>query len=186
MHEPKTQTIDEAAKELGIGRNQAYAAAKRGEVPTIKTARAPQKDARTKRRDWPTIAEEQKRTSQHLETTSDLKAPKRPPHPSRFRFEQVNDVTWKLTITETPASHGQWGDYRTTKALAWVICVAPGKWLARYGDMVCGPLSLPNAKAAAMAMAKGRLGDYQVRNPISHLNGLQARLLGTDESSADD
>ena len=36
MQEPKTQTIDEAAKELGIGRNQAYAAAKRGEIPTIK------------------------------------------------------------------------------------------------------------------------------------------------------
>lgn len=35
-NEPKTQTIDEAAKELGIGRNQAYAAAKRGEIPTIK------------------------------------------------------------------------------------------------------------------------------------------------------
>jgi excisionase family DNA binding protein len=34
--EPKTQTIDEAAKELGIGRNQAYAAAKRGEIPTIR------------------------------------------------------------------------------------------------------------------------------------------------------
>ena len=33
---PKTQTIDEAASELGIGRNQAYAAAKRGEIPTIK------------------------------------------------------------------------------------------------------------------------------------------------------
>jgi excisionase family DNA binding protein len=32
----KTQTIDEAAKELGIGRNQAYAAAKRGEIPTIR------------------------------------------------------------------------------------------------------------------------------------------------------
>jgi excisionase family DNA binding protein len=34
-NEIKTQTIDEAAKELGIGRNQAYAAAKRGEIPTI-------------------------------------------------------------------------------------------------------------------------------------------------------
>ena len=33
---PKTQTIDEAAKELGIGRNQAYAAARRGEIPTIR------------------------------------------------------------------------------------------------------------------------------------------------------
>jgi excisionase family DNA binding protein len=34
--EPKTQTIDEAAKELGIGRNQTYAAARRGEIPTIR------------------------------------------------------------------------------------------------------------------------------------------------------
>ena len=34
--EPKTQSIDDAAKELGIGRNAAYAAAKRGEIPTIR------------------------------------------------------------------------------------------------------------------------------------------------------
>jgi excisionase family DNA binding protein len=34
--EPKTQTIVEAAKELGIGRNQAYAAARRGEIPVIR------------------------------------------------------------------------------------------------------------------------------------------------------
>lgn len=32
----KTKRIDEAARELGVGRNQAYAAAKRGEIPTIK------------------------------------------------------------------------------------------------------------------------------------------------------
>jgi excisionase family DNA binding protein len=31
-----TQTITEAAKELGIGRNQAYEAARRGEIPTIR------------------------------------------------------------------------------------------------------------------------------------------------------
>jgi hypothetical protein len=35
-NEPKTQTIDATARELGIGRNQAYAAAKRGEIPTIR------------------------------------------------------------------------------------------------------------------------------------------------------
>jgi hypothetical protein len=139
----------------------------------------------TKTPDCPTIAEGQKLASQVAEKTNVLAAPKRPPNPSRFRFEQVNEVTWKLTngeITETPASHGQWGSYRTTKALAWVICVAPRKWcvgprkwLARYGDMVCGPLSLPKAKA--LAMAKGRPGDYHVQNPISHLNGLTARLI---------
>jgi excisionase family DNA binding protein len=32
----KTKSIDEAARELGVGRNQAYAAARRGEIPTIK------------------------------------------------------------------------------------------------------------------------------------------------------
>jgi excisionase family DNA binding protein len=32
----KTQTIEETAKELGIGRNLAYEAARRGEIPTIR------------------------------------------------------------------------------------------------------------------------------------------------------
>ena len=34
--EPLTTTIRQAAKEAGIGVNQAYEAAKRGEIPTIK------------------------------------------------------------------------------------------------------------------------------------------------------
>lgn len=34
--ESKTQTIAEAAKALGIGKNQAYAAAARGELPVIR------------------------------------------------------------------------------------------------------------------------------------------------------
>src|SRR5262245_46557116 len=108
----------------------------------------------TKTPEWPAIAEGRKVASQHLERTNDLQAPGRPPSPSRFRFEQLNEVPWKLTngeISKTPASHGQWGSYRTMKALAWVICIAPRQWLARYGNMVCGPLSLPKAKAAAMA-----------------------------------
>ena len=34
--ERQTLTIPETAKRLGIGRNQAYEAAKRGEIPTIR------------------------------------------------------------------------------------------------------------------------------------------------------
>jgi excisionase family DNA binding protein len=34
--ERKTLTVPEVAKLLGIGRNQAYEAAKRGEIPTIR------------------------------------------------------------------------------------------------------------------------------------------------------
>ena len=38
---------------------------------------------------------------------------------SKLRFERMNEVTFKLTdgeVTNVPASHGQWGGYRTTKA----------------------------------------------------------------------
>jgi hypothetical protein len=51
---------------------------------------------------------------------------------SRLRFERVNEITFKLTdgeATNVPASHGQWGGYRTTKAVSWVINIAPGQWL---------------------------------------------------------
>ena len=56
----------------------------------------------------------------------------------------------------------------------------PRKWLARYGDKTCGPMSLTKAKTAAMAMAKGAAGDDCLANPIPHLNGLTARLIDLD------
>lgn len=96
------------------------------------------------------------------------------------RFERVNEVTWKLTngeMTNVPASHGQWGGYRTTKAIASVINVAPNAWLARCGDQTSNPIPLAAAKSKAMAMAKGACGDYAATNPIAHLNGITARLL---------
>jgi excisionase family DNA binding protein len=37
--ERKTMTIEDAAQVLGISRNSAYTAAKRGEIPTIKIGR---------------------------------------------------------------------------------------------------------------------------------------------------
>jgi hypothetical protein len=112
-------------------------------------------------------------------------SPKTPP----LRCERVNDSALKITngeLTNVPASHGQWAGYRATKALASIIKLGPDAWLARCGDQVCGPSSFCEAKANAFAMAKGADGDYFVRNPISHLNGLQARLIDTDESSGDD
>jgi hypothetical protein len=129
---------------------------------------------------WTDIPEADFLASQVIDKSHVLEAKKAPPNPSRFRFERVNEVTWKLTNgeqTNVPASHGQWGGYRTPKAIAWVICAAPGKWLARCGPQACGPDSLSQAKANAVAMAKGADGDYQIRNPVTHLNGLQALLL---------
>ena len=100
-----------------------------------------------------------------------------------LRFERVNEFTFKLTdggLTNVAASHGQWGGYRTTKAVAWLINIAPGQWLARCRDEVSGPSSFHEGRANALAMARGACGDYFIENPIDHLNGLQARLLDCD------
>ena len=78
-----------------------------------------------KTREWPTIAEGQKLASQRLERTSDLQAPRRPPNPSRFRFEQVNEVTWKLT---------NGGDHRNA-SLAWSVGKLPNDKSACVGDL---------------------------------------------------
>jgi hypothetical protein len=104
-------------------------------------------------------------------------------------FEQVNEITWKLTngeMTNVPTSHRQWAGYRMTKALAWVINIgwvnSSSGCLARHRDQVCGPMSLAEAKAAAKGMMRGMPGEYTVTDPIGHLNGLAARLL--DKSGA--
>jgi hypothetical protein len=53
-----------------------------------------------------------------------------------------------------------WGGYRTGKAVACIIDVGVNKpaWVARYKDQACGPRSVKEAKAAALAMAKGACG----------------------------
>jgi hypothetical protein len=88
------------------------------------------------------------------------------------------------TSGEWPGAAGKrlWRGYRTTKAIAWVIDVGVSKpaWLARYKDQCCGPMSLKDAKTAALAMAKGAFGDYRVADPLSHLNGMSARLLDAE------
>jgi hypothetical protein len=122
-------------------------------------------------------------TPQVIENIDPLDTKNRHPKGFRYRFQwhKVNDCTWKLAcdeLTRVPTCHGFWCGYNTPKAIAWVIQVAPGNWLARYRDEACEPCSLNEAKARALAMAKGAVGDYVVENPIQHLNGLAARLGG--------
>ncbi len=77
----------------------------------------------------------------------------------------MNGVTWKLTdgtLTDVPASHGQWGGYRVTKAVAWVMEVGPQQWVARCRDMASDPLPLAQAKKAAKRMVLSGLHDYRV------------------------
>ena len=92
-------------------------------------------------------------------------------------FEQVNDVTWKLTDGEginVPTSHGQWAGYRTTMAIAWVIEVAPGYWLARHQNQCSRPTSLKKAKARAVGMATGAVREREISDPVRRLNFLRA------------
>jgi hypothetical protein len=111
------------------------------------------------------------------------------PKTSPLRCERVNDSSFKITngeLTKVPASYGQWGGYRTTKAVAWVIKLEAEAWLARCGNQVCGPSSFREAKANAFAIAKGSVGDYYVTNPIAHLNGLTARLIDSQADTPSD
>ena len=132
---------------------------------------------------WTDIPEADFAASQAIDNGCVLEAKKAPPNPSRFKFEKVNEATWKLTngeYTNVPTRIGFWGGYRVRKAIAWVICLIPGQWLARCGDRACGPESLKQAKANALAMAKGGAGDYRIPNPVTHLNGLQAVLVARE------
>jgi hypothetical protein len=115
--------------------------------------------------------------SQVIENTAPLDTKKEAHANYRFQWEKVNSVTGKLTdgaFTQVPASHGQWSGYRVAKAIAWVIDVGSAAWLARCGDQAVGPTSLNDAKAAAIAMAKGGAGSFVVKDPIRRLNALAA------------
>jgi hypothetical protein len=125
-----------------------------------------------------------KTVSEPFEVTDEFEPENLSLKTSPLRCERVNDSTFKITngeLTNVPASHGQWSGYRTTKAVAWISKLEADAWIARCGDQVCGPSSFSEAKANALALAKGADGDYFVRDPLSHLNGLQARLLDTNE-----
>ena len=123
-------------------------------------------------RTWPQIpdrATEAKSGYTKLPEVSREFEPENLSQKTNLRFERVNEVTFKLTDgegTNVPASHGQWGGYRTTKAVAWVINIAPGQWLARCRNEASGPSSFNEAKANALAMARGACADYFVANRI--------------------
>jgi hypothetical protein len=102
---------------------------------------------------------------------------------TNLRFQRVNEVTFKLTdgeSTNVPTSHGQWGGYRTTKAVAWVIKIGPDSWLARCGDRSCGPATFDKAKADALNITRGSYHEVRLLDPIAYLNRLHARMAKRD------
>ena len=88
-------------------------------------------------------------------------------------FEQINEVTWKLTDGRgTNAWDGYRGGYRTTRAVAWLIGVGSGLWVVRYRDKSSKPKKLPNAKAYALEMVKGIRPGKVITHTIGRLHRL--------------
>ena len=93
-------------------------------------------------------------------------------------FEQINEVTWKLTDGRgSNAWDGYRGGYRTTRAVAWLMGVGGGRWVVRYRDKASRPMKLPKAKTYALEMVKGIRPGRMVADPIGRLLRLHLDVL---------
>jgi hypothetical protein len=100
--------------------------------------------------------------------------------PRNLSFEQINEVTIKLTDGRgslVPASHGQWAGHHTTRAVAWLMGIGNGRWIVRYRNKASKPMKLPAAKKYALEMVKGIRPGRVVTDPIGDLNRMQAVLV---------
>ena len=99
--------------------------------------------------------------------------------PLELRFEQINEVTWKLTDGRgslVPASHGQWAGHHTTRAVAWLMGIGNGRWMVRYRNKASKPMKLPAARKYALEMVRRICPGRVVTDPIGDLNRMQAVL----------
>jgi hypothetical protein len=73
---------------------------------------------------------------------------------------QVNSCTWKVvdpkSKTDVPAKLGHWAGYRTTKALAWVINLGYGQWIARCGNDGLQSYQPSRSQASGSSDGRGR------------------------------
>jgi len=131
---------------------------------------------------------------QYIDSVGEITPTSRSSKTNPLKLERVNESTLKVTDgtpSRVPKSHGQWGGYNVTLALAWVIDIGiPGvtskAWLARCKDQSIGPLPFNKAKAGAFAMAneaavafamENEVWVRTVKDPIKHLHHLQAELV---------
>jgi hypothetical protein len=89
-----------------------------------------------------------------------------------LRFEEVNEVTWKLTDGRGSIawSGDRSGGYRTTRAVAWLMGVGNGQWIVRYRNKASRPMKLNAAKKYAIEMVRGVRPGRVVADPIAELN----------------
>ena len=90
-------------------------------------------------------------------------------------FERVNEVTWKLTDGRGSIawSGDRGGNYRTTRAIAWLLGIGSGLWVVRYRDKCSKPMKLPKAKTYALEMVKGVRPGKLIADTIGRLHRLR-------------
>jgi hypothetical protein len=99
----------------------------------------------------------------------------------KLRFEQINEVTWKLT---DGSGVNAWDDgYRTTRALAGLMCLGNGKWIGRYKNRWSKPLSLNKAKTYLMEMVRGTRPGHVPADPIRELHLETLKAMGQRSDS---
>ena len=97
--------------------------------------------------------------------------------PRDLRFEQVNEVTFKLTDGKgslVPARHGHWTGHQTTRAVAWLMGICNARWIVRYRNKATRPKKLPAAKKYALEIVKGIRPGRAIDDPLRELNRMAA------------
>jgi hypothetical protein len=98
----------------------------------------------------------------------------------KYRFERLDEVTWKLTDGK---GSNAWavdrsGNHRTTRAIAWLMGIGSGKWIARYRNKWSKAMTLAKAKQYALEMVKGIRPGRVPADPIRHLHLETLRAMG--------
>ena len=95
--------------------------------------------------------------------------------PRDLAFERINEAVWKVTdgVGSIQWSGNRSGGYKTARALAWVVLIGNGLWVARYRDTFSPPLKLAAAKQFACSMIVRAVAGRIVADPIRELNRLQ-------------
>jgi hypothetical protein len=96
-----------------------------------------------------------------------------------LRFEEVNEVTWKLTDGRgSNAWRGdRGGSYRTTRAVGWLMGVGNGQWIFRYRNRASRPMRLNAVKRYALEMVRGVRPGRVLTDPIRNLHGETRKAL---------
>jgi hypothetical protein len=100
-------------------------------------------------------------------------------------FEQVNEVTWKLTDGRGSIawSGDRSGGYRTTRAIGWLMAIGNGQWIVRYRNKASKPMRLPKAKAHALEMVRGIWAGQALTDPIKNLHQETLKAMGESPTS---